>query len=689
MRRDENFRVRMPDSGTATVQMPVVRRDLQIVPNSWNEKARTVEVIWTRGAAVERYDWFREEWWREELSLDPKHVRMGRLQAGASVLANHDSWGGMDRLVGRVVSASLEEGEGRATIKLSGRDDLAGFRQDVAEGIATWISVGYRVYEYEDVTTDEDRDQRKRAWRAIDWEPMELSFVLIPADAGAQVRSDSPIETNACLVRCAATAAAPAGDPTMTRTQPNPAAPASDPNRAAQPTPPAPPAEPVRSAEPTPPAPPAEPAAADQVRAERERCNLADELCTEHGLPDDLRRDLRNGVNGGAPPTVDEIRKLVLERLAKRSDDTFVGGPVAVTRDERDKVRSAATLALLHRAYPGVKQFELTPEARDFRGFSLREMARDVLERSNVRTRGMSPSEICSRALHHTSDFPKILGDVANKSMLMGFTAAPQTFWPFVRRVSATDFKDVHRLRIGEFPKLEKVNESGEVKYGTVGEGEEKYRLATYAKAIGITRQTLINDDVGAFTRIPQGYGWAAADVMADAVYGILITNANMGDGVALFHATHANLLTGAGSALALAGLSAGRAAMLKQKALDGKKHVMVTPKYLIVPVALLTTAEQLTASIVASTVSEVNPFKDRMIVIADPRLDVDSAIKWYLAAEPGLVDTIEACFLEGEEGPRVEQRIGFEVEGLEIKVAMDFAAAPVEHRGLLRNNGA
>jgi hypothetical protein len=128
---------------------------------------------------------------------------------------------------------------------------------------------------------------------------------------------------------------------------------------------------------------------------------------------------------------------------------------------------------------------------------------------------------------------------------------------------------------------------------------------------------------------------------------------------------------------------------MMKQKALDGKKHIMVVPKFLIVPVALLTTAEQLTAAISASTVSEVNPFKDRLQPIADPRLDVDSAAKWYLAGEPGQVDTIEACFLDGEEGPRVEQRIGFDVDGLEIKVAMDFAAAPVEHRGMLRANGS
>jgi hypothetical protein len=684
MRRDENFRVRMPDSGTATVQMPVVRRDLQIVPGSWNEKARTVDIIWSTGARIQRYDWFREEWWYEELSLDPKHVRMGRMQAGASVLANHDSWGGMDRLVGRVVSASLENGEGRATVKLSGRADLEGFRQDVAEGIATWISVGYRVYELEDAATPEERERRERVLRAIDWEPMEVSFVLIPADAGAQVRSDSPSETNPCLVRCAATAAAPAGDPTMTRTTTTPGNPAPDPTRTA---PPAPPAEPTRAAEPAPAAP--APATNDAVRAERERCALVDDLCTRHGLPNDFRLQLRDGASGAAPPDAARVRELVLNRLADESDRTFTGGPVNVTRDERDKVRSAASIALLHRAYPSHPDHKLTAEARDFRGMTLREMARECLERQGERTRGMSPNELAQRALQSTSDFPIVLGDVANKSMLMGFNAAPQTFWPFVRRTTASDFKDVHRVRIGEFPKLEKVNESGEVKRGSMGETEEKYRLATYAKAVGITRQVIINDDLGAFTRIPQGYGWAAADLMADTVYAILTVNGNMADGIALFHATHNNLITGAGSALGLTGLTNARVAMMKQKALDGKKHIMVVPKFLIVPVALLTTAEQLTAAISASTVSEVNPFNDRLQPIADPRLDVDSAAKWYLAGEPGQVDTIEACFLDGEEGPRVEQRIGFDVDGLEIKVAMDFAAAPVEHRGMLRANGS
>lgn len=692
MRRDENFRVRMPENGNATVQMPVVRRDLQIVPGSWNEKARTVEVVWSTGGRVERYDWYTERTWYEELSLDAAHVRMDRLQKGASVLANHNAWGGMDRLVGRVVSAEVDGKEGRAVLKLSGRADLEGFRQDVADGIATWISVGYRVYAYEEITTDEEREQRVRAFRAIDWEPLELSFVLIPADAGAQVRSDQPIETNACLVRCAATAATdPEGDPAMTRTRPNtPAAdPAQDPTRAAQPATPAPAA--TRAAEPAPAAPaaPAAPSADDQVRAERERCELIDELCTRHSLSDAFRRELRNGANGQAAPDEDRIRQLVLDQLAERSESTASTSSIAVTRDEREKVRDGVALALMHRAFPQEKSCQLTPEARDFRGLSLRELARESLERANVRTRGMAPNEIAVRAMQSTSDFPLILGDVANKSMMLGFNAAPQTFWPFVRRVSAKDFKTIHRLRLGEFPKLDAVTESGEVTRGSIGEAQETYKLASYAKIVALTRKTIINDDLDAFTRLPQSYGWAAADVMGDAVYGVLTANANMADGVALFHANHGNLITGASSALGVTGLSKARAAMMKQKALDGKKTILVRGKYLIVPVEHLTLAEQLTAGIVASTVSEVNPFKDRLEVISDPRLDAASTAHWFMAAEPGIVDTIDACFLEGEEGPRVEQRMGFDVEGVEIKVALDFVAAAIEYRGLLRSNNS
>src|SRR6185436_17328360 len=102
------------------------------------------------------------------------------------------------------------------------------------------------------------------------------------------------------------------------------------------------------------------------------------------------------------------------------------------------------------------------------------------------------------------------------------------------------------------------VNEHGEFKYGSVVEGKETYQLKTYGKIIAFTRQLIINDNLGAITRVASDWGTAAATLEANIVWAIITANAAMiTDGVALFHATHNNLLTGAGSALAVSGMAA------------------------------------------------------------------------------------------------------------------------------------
>ena len=104
---------------------------------------------------------------------------------------------------------------------------------------------------------------------------------------------------------------------------------------------------------------------------------------------------------------------------------------------------------------------------------------------------------------HSTSDFPAILAGVTNKTLRNAYDTAPRTYPAIARRTTVADFKLVHRLQLGEAWQLEKVNQSGEFKRGTIGEAQESYRIETFGKVIGITRQVLINDDLDAFTRVP------------------------------------------------------------------------------------------------------------------------------------------------------------------------------------------
>jgi hypothetical protein len=158
---------------------------------------------------------------------------------------------------------------------------------------------------------------------------------------------------------------------------------------------------------------------------------------------------------------------------------------------------------------------------------------------------------------------------------------------------------------------------------------------------------------------------------------------------VALFHATHGNLATGGGSALQLSSLTTARKSMRLQKGLDGTTPIDATPKFLIVPAALETTAEQLLTTITPATSGDVNPFAGKLELVVDPRLDASSVTAWYLAADPAVVDGIEYSYLDSAAGPEVIVQEGFEVDATQFKVRLDYGAGVLDWRGLYKANGA
>jgi phage major head subunit gpT-like protein len=435
----------------------------------------------------------------------------------------------------------------------------------------------------------------------------------------------------------------------------------------------------------------AEEARAEGMRLERSRVSEVSKIVRAAKLPDVFAQKL---INEGTP--LQQARKLVLDELARKSGEGGeIRSQVTITRDEMDSVRAMAENALLHRHDP--KTYKLDDGAREYRGMTLMEIGRDILKRRGVDTRGMSKSEVAGVMLgietrggfHSTSDFANIVLNVANKTLRASYEAAPQTFKPFARQVTAPDFKTIARVQLGDAPSLDKVNESGEFKRGTISDGKEQYALATYGKVVAINRQVIINDDLGAFTRLPEMFGRAAADLQSDTVWGIITGNPVMGDGTVLFHANHGNL-AGANAAIAVATLGEGRAAMRKQKGLNGR-FINVMAKYLLVPAAIETVAEQYVTqtNIIYTKSSDYNPFANKLQVIAEPRLDAASLTSWYMAADPAQIDTIEYCFLEGQEGVYLESRLGFDVDGVELKARLDFAAKAIDWRGFWKNTGA
>ncbi len=157
-------------------------------PRGFDEATRTVDVVLATSAPRRGKDW-KGAGFDEILVVDPNAVRLGRLNRGAPLLANHDIRGGVHAIVGAVIpgSAHVKAGELRARVKFSRSADGERIMQDVKDEIVRAVSIGFRVYRYE---TDHSTDPQIQ--RAVDWEPYEASVVAIPADPRAGFRLGLP-----------------------------------------------------------------------------------------------------------------------------------------------------------------------------------------------------------------------------------------------------------------------------------------------------------------------------------------------------------------------------------------------------------------------------------------------------------------------------------------------------------------
>ena len=366
-------------------------------------------------------------------------------------------------------------------------------------------------------------------------------------------------------------------------------------------------------------------------------------------------------------------------------------------RDTLGEFADAATDGILQRG--GIKIEKPHPGAVDVRNMRMSDVAETMLRQFGVRTSGMSRDQLVRKALstrgligHSTSDFPALLENIATKALLQGFNEVPAIYRQIARIGSLPDFKQGTRVALSDFTDLEIVYEAGEYKYGTFSDHKETLQLATYGKMFSITRQALVNDDLGALTNIPRGMSAAAVRVIDDLVIAVLTSNPTLNqDSTALFHADHSNLVApGSGAAPSVTTVEAGFVAMAKQTGPQGA-ILDIKPSLIIVPAALDATARTLVAAIndpAGTTLAEPNPFQGRLEVASTARLDADDPLQWYLSANPNVFDTLEVAFLDGQEAPFLESKDGWNVDGVEYKVRLDAVAGALDYRGLYQNDG-
>lgn len=647
----------MPEAIDQRKNLPMQTRLLPV--SSFDEAAGTVELVWSTGSTVRRFDYWEGEYYEEALSMAPEAVNLTRLNSGAPLLNTHNQYD-LSSVIGVVERAWLENGIGKAVVRFSERAEVAPILADVKAGIIRNVSVGYRVNTFQ----IEKREGQISVYTAVDWEPFELSLVPVPADAGAGTRSEvAQKQGYPCEFVTRQSASI---DLKTTQTEEVNAMTEDEIKRGQELA--------------------AKTAREEAVKEERARSTEIRAIVRKLKLDDALaEKMITDGVD------LETARARAIDAAAEHQERTQprTFAQFQTVTDETETRRSAVQEALLHRFNP--TQYKLTDAGRQFRGMSLIDMARDCLESAGIRTRGMNQAEVAQMALrsggmHSTGDFPLILGNTVNRTLRDGYALVPRTFTEFCRQTTASDFKAVTRVALSDISQMQKIREGGEYKNGTMGDSAESYKLQKWGEKIAITWETLINDDLGAFTRLPAALGAEAAQIESDVVWGIILNNAVMSDNTALFHANHKNL-SGTNDAINITSLSAARAAMRKQTAPKGRV-LNISPSYLLVgPDKELEANQYTSANYVAQEAVELNPaYNTSLGVIVEPRL---TGNQWYLAAAPGLIDTIEYAYLEGEQGIVTETRPGFDVDGLEIKARLVFAAAPIDFRGLYKNQGA
>lgn len=421
--------------------------------------------------------------------------------------------------------------------------------------------------------------------------------------------------------------------------------------------------------------------ALDAVAQERTRVKEIRTIAAQASLDTSW---LNDRIDNGA--TIEEARKDALDAVAQRDSQNAPNNSHSrFTNDVAANLQSNIAHAIMARINPAKVQH--TEASAQLRGHTLLDYAKAMLDAKCIDYRGKNKMEIAALAMHTTSDFPLILMEVANKVLKGAYAAEQRTFTSIARRSSASDFRAKHSLELGSGSELKKVNQKGEFERGTVSEGKEAYKIETFGRIFDFSRQLLINDDVGAIEQFFRTVGNSAARLEQKTVWDLILSNPKLADNKSLFHADHGNLVS-SGTHIVTDGLSAMRKLMRKQKGLDDEV-LNIMGKTLVVNSDRETEAQQMLTSIVANQTNNVNVFANSLDLVVEPRLDDVANNPFYMFADPAVEAVIEYAYLEDQTEPYIETKMGFETDGMSLKVRHDFGAGAVGHRGAVKNPGA
>ena len=440
-------------------------------------------------------------------------------------------------------------------------------------------------------------------------------------------------------------------------------------------------------------------AAQNAVKAERERISAIQAICD--GEFPEIERE---AIAGGWTPEV--VTKKVLETIRAERPAANVNISVK-TAPEGGELRKTIEAAMCLRVGVSADQLEKSYGAKTVEAgmaemdMPLKQLLIECMKLDGIPySRGFDNETI--RAAFSSVSLPGILSNVANKKLLQSYEAQPIIAMKLCSTGDLNDFKENDRFRLTDVGDLLPIAADGEIKDGGLIEESAKNQLDTYGKKFCLTRKMIINDDLGAFMKVPTAMGNRAARLIDQLFFSRLLSNPAQADGKALFSTNHKNLLSGASSALSSDSLKKAIQLFLDQVDADGQP-ISVEPKYLLVPTALKHLAIELTQGATLIMSGTDNAVRPALNVLSDENLQVisspylgnsayegSSQTGWYLFGDPKTVDTWEIGFLKGKRTPTVERgETDFNTLGLWFRVYFDLGVREQDHRGMVKANGA
>ena len=627
----------MPDT-QQTVYLRNIIREASFLPSTVDTETRTVQVSWSTGQKVLRSGW--EGDFLEELSMDPKHVRMERLCSGRAPFTRDHSRG-IDNVLGVITHAEIRNGEGLATVRFSSRPDAETVFKDIQDGILRNVSATYRVHRFDRIRSTNKGEPDTLL--AVDWEPLAIGLVDIGADSTSMVRASGEPDATPCIITT--------GDISMPTNDTKPEHPAGDAQRDAE---------------------------LQTLRAAAARAELGVKARDEAAAAGVVL----SATDIDACDDIAAVRALIVRELARK-----IGTPagqitptVSVVRDERETFVKRSVNSICTQYGHDIIA------ARSVRPTSFLSLIREcaVME-GNREALGWTPHECATWARMRvdlqrdaanktSSAFTAVLANVADVSLMNGFTQNDTTTWQiWCSRDERSDFKQATKAGLAS-GNLTETAENVAFPELSQADGYYNVTLGMWGATLSFTYQMLVNDELGEFIRSLSRAGFIAARTIDRQVYNRLL------------NATWTNDVSTSAGLSNAANLNITRTALLEKLDPVGQK-MGINGKYLLHDPANSQAAQVATGAIYAPGQTAAITIQSRSIVpieshwVGDTSLAASAATTdYYLVGDPRMVDTVTVSFLRGVSGPMIVPFDAGAVAAEKWKIMLPFVATVATH---------